>query len=69
MTLSKLAMVSAAMAVPAALPACSTNSGTPCRCPSGSEYAESSTYTVIGAAAKDVTALISDCACAIRDLE
>ncbi|KAL8687718.1 MAG: hypothetical protein Q9218_006190 [Villophora microphyllina] len=55
-----LAIATAAIAAPANLPACSTNSGTPCSCPSGSEYAESVTFAVIGAAAKDVTALTSD---------
>ncbi|KAI4102001.1 MAG: hypothetical protein L6R37_004666 [Teloschistes peruensis] len=50
------------MAVPAYdyLSACSTNSGTPCRCPTGTVYAESSVYAVIGAAAKEVTALTLD---------
>ncbi|KAL8760704.1 MAG: hypothetical protein Q9184_003127 [Pyrenodesmia sp. 2 TL-2023] len=54
---------SAALAIPAkqaTLAACSTNSGTPCSCPAGSEYAESVTFAVIGAAAQDVTALASD---------
>ncbi|KAI4276902.1 MAG: hypothetical protein L6R38_005554 [Xanthoria sp. 2 TBL-2021] len=49
-----------AAAAPVSLPACSTGSGTPCKCPAGSEYGESVTFTVIGAAAKDVTALTSD---------
>lgn len=53
-----------AAAAPVSLPACSTGSGTPCKCPAGSEYGESVTFTVIGAAAKDVTALTSDCTCA-----
>ena len=44
------------------LPACSTNSITPCSCPNGTSYAQSVTFAVIGAAAADVKALISDCA-------
>ncbi|KAI4202657.1 MAG: hypothetical protein LQ350_002450 [Teloschistes chrysophthalmus] len=57
-----MAIVSAAMAAPdyEYLSACSTNSGTPCRCPAGTVFAESSTYTLIGAAAKDVAALTLD---------
>ncbi|KAI4161561.1 MAG: hypothetical protein L6R39_000051 [Caloplaca ligustica] len=58
--ISTLFLASATFASPASLPACSTDSGTPCKCPAGSEYAESVTFTTIGAAAKDVTALTSD---------
>ncbi|KAL8921866.1 MAG: hypothetical protein Q9172_003799 [Xanthocarpia lactea] len=59
-TLSIFILASTAFTATASLPACSTNSGTPCSCPPGSEYAESVTFTVIGAAAEDVTALTSD---------
>jgi hypothetical protein len=45
----------------AALPECSTDSALPCQCPSGTAYDQAVTIAVIGAAAKDVTALISDC--------
>lgn len=48
-------------ALAAALPKCSTNSSLPCHCPHGTAYEQAVTFTVIGAAAKDVTALISDC--------
>ena len=54
-----------AILVPAALAAslqkCSSTSTTPCACPPGTEYEESVTFVVIGAAATDVKAQISDC--------
>lgn len=43
------------------LPACSDKSITPCSCPAGTDYSQSVTFAVIGAAAKDVRALIADC--------
>lgn len=45
----------------ATLPACSSTSVTPCSCPNGTDYWQSATLTVIGAAASDVKALIDDC--------
>lgn len=51
----------AALAAPAARPAvCSSTSITPCTCPNGTSYQQSVTFAVIGAAATDVFALISD---------
>lgn len=44
-----------------ALPKCSALSPTPCECPSGTDYAESVTFSVIGAKAKDVEALMNNC--------
>ena len=52
-------LVPAALA--ASLPKCSSTSTTPCTCPSGTQYEQSVTFAVIGAAAKDVKALTSDC--------
>lgn len=51
-------------ALAASLPACSGTSTTPCNCPAGTTYAQSVTFAVIGAAATDVKALISDCSSA-----
>ncbi|KAL8633455.1 hypothetical protein Q9189_000801 [Teloschistes chrysophthalmus] len=42
------------------LPPCSRDCQTPCSCPSGSEYHQSSVSGVIGAAAADVKAVTSD---------
>ncbi|KAF2970267.1 hypothetical protein GQX73_g3298 [Xylaria multiplex] len=39
---------------------CSTISGTPCNCPVGTEYSESSTFAVLGATASDVGLLLND---------
>jgi len=54
-----------ALLVPAAfavlLPACSTDSVTPCSCPNGTTYAQSATFAVVGASAKDFMAVTSDC--------
>ncbi|KAI0016043.1 hypothetical protein F4780DRAFT_783609 [Xylariomycetidae sp. FL0641] len=44
----------------ASLPSCSQDSSTPCRCPAGTEYAESVTVSVIGAPAKDVGAIVNN---------
>lgn len=44
-----------------ALPKCSARSLTPCECPSGTDYAESVTFSVIGAKAKDVEQLMNNC--------
>jgi len=44
----------------ASVPACSASSPLPCRCPDGTDYAESITTMVIGANAKDVEATIND---------
>lgn len=40
---------------------CSTNSVLPCICPAGTDYWESSTWSVVGASANDVKDLIMDC--------
>ncbi|EEP76187.1 predicted protein [Uncinocarpus reesii 1704] len=42
------------------LPRCSPYSHTPCKCPPGTDYSESVTFSVIGANAKDVEALMND---------
>lgn len=58
-----LALTSAApapQAASAALPPCSGKK-VPCACPSGSTFANSTTYAVVGASATDVTAITSDC--------
>ena len=53
----------ASAALGAALPACSSNSPTPCSCPSGTSYEQSVTFAVIGATAVDVQTLTADCQC------
>ncbi|KAM5527826.1 hypothetical protein FOXYSP1_19699 [Fusarium oxysporum f. sp. phaseoli] len=40
---------------------CSTYSRTPCICPAGTEYAQSASWAVVGANAKDVEELMNDC--------
>lgn len=60
MKLSAFALL-APVVLAAPFPICSSTSITPCSCPSGSSYAQSVTFAVIGAAATDVEALISDC--------
>jgi len=59
-SLTTLTLVAPA-ALAQTLPACSTNSVTPCSCPSGTAYEQSVTFAVIGAAAADVMAVTSDC--------
>ena len=44
-----------------ALEKCSTNSTLPCSCPAGTEYAESGTFVILGAAAPDIKNLITNC--------
>ncbi|KAF6514290.1 hypothetical protein HZS61_006546 [Fusarium oxysporum f. sp. conglutinans] len=39
---------------------CSTYSRTPCICPAGTEYAQSASWAVVGANAKDVEELMND---------
>lgn len=43
------------------LPICSAKSPTPCVCPKGTDYTESSTFSIIGAEIADVEALLNDC--------
>lgn len=50
-----------ASALAESLPACSARSATPCACPKGTNYSESSTYSIIGAETADVEALLNDC--------
>ncbi len=40
---------------------CSSISGTPCRCPFGTNYTESVTTALIGATASDVGLVANDC--------
>ena len=65
MRLSTVVLTASTLLVPeviaATLPICSTNSRLPCQCPKDTAYDQAVTITVIGAAASDVTALISDC--------
>ncbi|KAI0197592.1 hypothetical protein F4808DRAFT_463632 [Astrocystis sublimbata] len=42
------------------LPHCSAKSITPCQCPSGTQYSESVTVSIIGADVKDVGAIVND---------
>jgi len=48
-------------AIAQSLPACSADSGTPCSCPTGTEYQQSVTFAVIGALGTDVKDLLTDC--------
>lgn len=43
------------------LPACSSTSGSPCSCPTGTTNQESATFAVIGATATDVQNLLGSC--------
>ena len=65
MRFSTFAFTASALLAPAviaaALPRCSTNSPLSCQCPKDTAYDQAVTISVIGAAARDVTALISDC--------
>jgi len=65
--LSTLALLAPA-ALAESLPECSSTSTTPCSCPYGTSYEQSVTFAVIGAAATDVMALISDCSSATEFL-
>lgn len=58
--LSQLAVL-APLALVSALSPCSQVSGTPCSCPNGTQYQESVTFIVIGAAATDVRDLLAPC--------
>ncbi|KAJ2986086.1 hypothetical protein NUW58_g5200 [Xylaria curta] len=58
-----LFVASLASSSPAGFPfvlPCSSISGTPCRCPFGTDYAESVTTAIIGAKARDVEDLTND---------
>lgn len=59
-TLALLAPAAYAEAHAESLPKCSTNSITPCACPNGTQYSQSVTFAVIGAAAADIKVLTSD---------
>ncbi|KAI3318442.1 hypothetical protein HD806DRAFT_549272 [Xylariaceae sp. AK1471] len=48
------------VAIASYLPACSTKPITPCKCPSGTDYSESVTVSVLGAAVADVAAVVND---------
>ncbi|TGJ79839.1 hypothetical protein E0Z10_g8925 [Xylaria hypoxylon] len=59
-TLFTASLATFALGAPAILLPCSALSGTPCICPYGSEYSESSTYINIGAPASDAGVLLND---------
>lgn len=50
-----------ALGVPLFTLPCSSISGTPCRCPAGTDYSESVTTALIGASASNVGFMIDDC--------
>ena len=55
------ALVLSVLAAPRPLQDCSFHSAEPCKCPSGTTFQSSTTYAVIGAAAKDVKDITFDC--------
>ncbi|KAI8627434.1 hypothetical protein F5Y19DRAFT_465895 [Xylariaceae sp. FL1651] len=55
-----VSLASFAFGAPTFLLPCSAISGTPCRCPIGTDYSESVTTSVIGATVRDVGRLMND---------